>query len=456
MKRSVLLVEDDEAFAYALTDRLRAEGFEVRSAVTLKDALARASEEPPLVAVVDYQLPDGTGVELVPRLPGPFGANGGERGAVAVMITAYGSIEGAVEAIRAGCIDYVPKGSDLDQVAFRVRKAAELAELRGRVTQYERAFATSVDDCGIDGQSATIAHVREQIRLAGASADTTVLVDGETGTGKQLVARAVHAASKRRNRPLVEVDCTTLASGLVESELFGHVRGAFTGADQRKPGLVDTAAGGTLVLDEVGELDVGMQAKLLRLLQERRIRPLGALADHEVDIRILATTNRDLDREVARGAFRQDLYYRLQVFRITLPPLRERAEDIPILAARFAEEISRRLGKPAAQLDPGALRYLRFHPLPGNVRQLRALVEQAVARAPGGKLTLELFQDSGTAVVPKPPRRGRPRRPVSAQEAQSIRRAMERFFGNQSKASESLGISRFQLRRKLKLIWGTS
>jgi two-component system, NtrC family, response regulator AtoC len=441
----VLLVEDDEGFAYALSERLRRDGLEVVVTRTVREALHRAAHTAPTLSLIDCHLPDGSGLDVARALVDP---SSGERWA-AVMITAFGSIDDAVEAMRSGCLDYVSKDKDLDEISLRVRKAIEVVQLSARVRRLEHAVARGVGDAGIDGTSAAVTHLREQIALAASAPDTTVLVEGETGTGKQLVARAIHCGSSRGSSPYVEVDCTTLAAGLFESELFGHERGAFTSAAERKLGLVEMATGGTLVLDEIGELDLANQAKLLRLLQERRYRRVGSVVDRVVDARFIASTNRVLSQEVAAGRFRQDLYYRLRVLYVGVPPLRERNGDVLELAERFVREFGKRLGKPGLRLAPEAIEALGVHPFPGNVRELRAVVEQAVVRATGPTIDTPLL---GIVATPSSPwrRRGRPKQPLSDDDASRIREALDQCAGNQSRAAEMLGLSRFALKRRLK------
>jgi DNA-binding NtrC family response regulator len=444
-KCDVLVVEDDASFAHAIGVRLRHEGLAVELARTARDALARAAEIAPALALVDCHLPDGSGLEIARKM---LDATGGEPRAV-MMITAYGSIDDAVEAMRSGCVDYVSKDKDLDEIALRVRKALEVGQLRARVDRLEHAVARGAGSPSIDGSSAAVGHLRDQIALAASAPDTTVLIEGETGTGKQLVARAIHCGSSRAHSPYVEVDCTTLAAGLFESELFGHERGAFTSAAERKLGLVEMAAGGTLVLDEIGELELGNQAKLLRLLQENRYRRVGSVRDRVVDARFIAATNRMLAQEVAAGRFRQDLYYRLRVLQVLVPPLRERDDDVVELAERFLLEIGKRLGKPRLRLSADAREALRSHAFPGNVRELRAVVEQAIVRAKGDEVDTRLL-----SIVAAPsdfyPRRGRPPRALSAGEAERIRAALDACSGNQSRAAEMLGLSRFALKRRLR------
>jgi two-component system response regulator AtoC len=396
----------------------------------------------PMLAIVDFELPDGKGTELVRRL----GSDGVPL--PVVMITAYGSIDGAVEAIKAGCLDYVSKDRQLDAIALRVRNAMELIELRERVSRYEEGFARRSDESGLDGFSPAVDHLRAQVRAAGSAQDTTVLICGESGTGKQLVARAIHNASSRRDRPFVEVDCTTLAANLLESELFGHEKGSFTGAGERKTGLCEVADGGTLFLDEIGELDPGAQSKLLRLIQERSFRRVGGVREHKVDVRVLAATNRSLKEEMARGRFRPDLYYRVCVFSLDVPPLRDRDDDVIFLASRFVRELARKLGKPDVRLGDDALAALRGYAFPGNVRELRATIEQALVRCQGPVIDASLFPFGESTE----PRRGRPRDRLSPADEQRIRAAMESSFGNQSKAASALGMSRFSLKRKLKLM----
>ncbi len=439
----LLLVDDDEIFAQALATRLKKDGIVLRVATSVRQALERVAEAPPALALIDYRLPDGTGIDLASRL----GADAETDPVRSMMITAFGSIDGAVQAMRAGCVDYVVKESQLDEIALRVKRAVELAELRTKVSRYQEAFKRSSEEGELLGTSPPIEAVRKQIRAAAASPETTVLIQGETGTGKQLVARAIHAGSARRDRPYVELDCTTLMPSLLESELFGHERGAFTGAHDRKLGLLEMAAGGSLVLDEVGELEPSAQSRLLRFLQERRFRRVGSVLDREVDVRIVAVTNRVLAREVAAGRFREDLYYRLRVLVIEVPPLRERGDDVVRLGERFVREFGRKLGKPLT-LGREAVARLRSYPFFGNVRELRAVIEQAVVRAEGDELDASLLPgppERRSWPAPRPP--GRPRDEPSDDDAMRIRAAMERHYGNQSRAAEELGISRYALKR---------
>lgn len=437
----ILLIEDDEAFAYALTRRLERAGMSVAVCTSTRDALQTLPLNGVALAVVDHQLPDGTGVELVQQV-----CKHPVAGTIPyLMLTAFGSIDGAVSAMRAGCVDYMTKASTLDEITRRIQRHLALAETRRHV------HSCADDDMArIDGTSPAIEDLRRQIDVVARAPDTTVLIQGETGTGKQHIGRAIHAASSRSARPYVVVDCTTLSAGILESELFGHERGAFTSAGRRKLGLVETAAGGTLLLDEIGELELSSQAKLLRLLQERRFRRVGGVDDREVDIRILAATNRDLQTRVDERCFRQDLFYRLRVFVIDVPPLRDREDDVVLLANKFMSEFAAKMGKPKPTLSEDGVAALRAHEFPGNVRELRAMIEQAVVRAPGPRLSsTELFPGSANRRKPRTSKRGRPMEPIPDEEARSIRGAMEKHFGNQSKAADELGMSRFALRRKL-------
>ncbi len=382
MSGRVLIVDDDPGFARALARSLRRQGHEVFLCERGAEARQLLEQADPDVVVLDFHLPDADGLHLLEELrPTAIGAS-------FVMATAYPSVDVAVEAMRRGAFDYVPKGADAEECRLRIERAMSLALLRRRMADVTRGEATG-EDYGLVGESRPMQQLRAQLRTAADSGDTTVLLFGETGTGKGVAARAIHAMSARAYEPFVHVDCTTIPATLVESELFGHEKGAFSGAVRSKEGRVEAAGRGTLFLDEVGELDLAIQAKLLRLLEEREYSRVGGTRTRRLEARIVTATNRDLERAVQEGRFRADLRYRLEVFVVRLPPLRERGDDVFLLAARFAAERARALGRPELRLHPDVIHWLPRYPFPGNVRELRNMIEQAVLLAKGDEITLD-------------------------------------------------------------------
>ena len=469
----VLIVEDDSGYARALSRSLEREGHEVSVSATAEDARARFGVEAPEVVILDYQLPDADGLalldELKPRSPG----------AVFLLNTAYPDLDVAVEAMRRGAFDYVAKEGELRECVIRIDRAVEVARLRRRVVE-----AGSTGGSGrLLGTSPAMKRLRSRLDALAASDDTTAFILGETGTGKGVIARQIHERSGRAYEPFVAVDCTTIPATLVESELFGHEKGAFSGATHSKTGRVEAAARGTLFLDEIGELELPMQAKLLRLLEEREYTRVGGTKPRTLEARIITATNRDLARAVAEGRFRADLRYRLEVFVVEVPPLRDRGEDVVLLARHFAEERTRTLGRTPPSFDDVVLEALSSYPFPGNVRELRNMMEQAVLLAEGDVLGLDAFPvlskvASGwepprtvyppaapvaPSPAPLPPAGGAAPRPERAdgRDLGTIRRAheetekarlveaLESTGGNVSAAARELGLSRYQVLRRL-------
>jgi two-component system, NtrC family, response regulator AtoC len=383
MAGRILIVDDDAGFARVLARGLKGSGHDVATCGTGADARTQFPQLDPDVVVLDYQLPDVDGLGLLDELR----AMGG--GAVFLMATAYPELDVAVEAMRRGAFDYVAKGSELQECLMRIERGAEVSLLRRRMAEQGRSGNT--DDDGLLGDSSAMHALRHRLEALTGSDDTTVLIMGETGTGKGVVARAIHAKSGRAYEPFVAVDCTTIPTNLVETELFGHEKGAFSGASGTKMGRVEAAGRGTLFLDEIGELELAMQAKLLRLLEEREFTRVGSTRTRKVEARIITATNRDLERAVAEGWFRADLRYRLEVFVVEVPPLRERGDDIFLLTAHFVAERARALGRKEPRLHPKVIEWLPRYPFPGNVRELRNIVEQAVLLSGGSQLTLEDF-----------------------------------------------------------------
>jgi DNA-binding NtrC family response regulator len=371
----ILIVDDDRDLRQFLAEVLESDGFEVREAEDGPAALARVNEEPPALVILDISMPglDGLTVlsrmrTVVPRLP-------------IVMVTSSVAVRTAVHAMHLGADDYLTKPFDSAELVLRVRRVLDRQELFEEVETLRGRLAHAESFAVLAAASPAMQAVTRQLAQV-ADSPLTVLVEGETGTGKELVARAIHRESRRRNGPFSAVDCGAMSDTLVESELFGYERGAFTGADRRKEGRFQLAAGGTVFLDEIANLPAVLQPKLLRALQERQVWPLGARAPVALDVRVVAASNVPLSGEVSAGRFRQDLYYRLSEFVITLPPLRSRPEDVLPLATRFLDEATVELKRPARVFDDGAKAMLLEHSWPGNVRELRNVVRRAVLLGP--------------------------------------------------------------------------
>jgi two-component system response regulator GlrR len=371
MKRRILIVEDDEIFLRPLQRSLEAAHYDVLVARSGEDAIDLLKREDADLVVTDKRLPGMDGVELVRRLKG-------EHPDLAVVImTAYGTIESAVESVRLGAADYLVKPFEVPELLIVVRNAIELSELRAasRATLQRNQERFTLKN--VPARSRGMHDVFELLRSV-AELDTTLLIYGETGVGKELLARSVHFAGPRRDKPFVPVNCAAIPAELFESELFGFRKGAFTSASETRRGHLQMANGGTLLLDEIGEMPLPLQSKLLRVIEEKRVSPIGAERPVEVDVRFIATTNKDLQAEVERGTFRRDLFYRLSVMPIRVPPLRERGEDIPLLAQHFLEISARRSKKPVRAIAPAAMHALSRYAWPGNVRELENVIERAV------------------------------------------------------------------------------
>ncbi len=371
MKRRVLIVEDDEVFLRPLRRALELGGFEVLTAGGGEEALDLLKGEDVDLVLTDQRLPGMDGVELVRRLKA-------EHPEVAVVVmTAYGTIGAAVEATRLGAEDYLVKPFESDEILLVLRRALEFQDLKAQSRLSLRRNQERFTLANVIGRSPKMLEIVNLLQEV-ARLDTTVLIHGETGVGKELLARSLHFSGPRRDRPFVAVNCAAIPEELFESELFGHRRGAFTGAGETRRGHFQLANGGTLLLDEVAEMPLGLQSKLLRAIEEKKIIPIGAERPIDIDVRFIATTNQDLREAVERGTFRRDLFYRLSVLPIRVPPLRERPEDIPLLAEHFLGEAARRCKKPVRALGPRALEALVRYPWPGNVRELENVIERAV------------------------------------------------------------------------------
>jgi two-component system, NtrC family, response regulator AtoC len=438
----LLVVDDDQVARELLAETLAREGYRVRVAGGGEEALRLAGAEPFDMALVDLRMPDLDGLGVLkqlamiqPDLP-------------VVILTAFATIETAIEAVNAGAFDYLSKPFRMEEIKIVVRRTLDARRLARENLQYRQELRARYGFEGLVGQSHQMVEIYKLIARM-AALDTTVLIEGETGTGKELVARAIHGASARAARPFVVVDCAALPETLFESELFGHERGAFTGAFAARRGLLETSTGGTCVLDEIGELTAPLQAKLLRTLQERSIRRVGGNDAIPVDVRVIAATNRDLRRLVADGRFRDDLYYRLNVVTITVPPLRERASDIPLLAQHFLEIFARRSGRPIRRLAPEAVALLAGYRWPGNVRELEHVIERATALS-----AAETLLPDDLPPHLREERDRAPRLPADGMTLEDVKRwyvnkVLEESGGNKLRAAELLGIDRRTLYRIL-------
>ncbi len=444
---NILVVDDELGLRHTLTLILQAEGHTVRAANDGASALARLADIPTDLIICDVRMPGLDGLAFLEK----YKEMGGS--ALVIMMSAYGDDEAALEAIRRGAYDFIPKPFRADQVLLVVRKAIEREGLRREVAQLHDEIDALRKPNGIVGRSPRIA---QALALADKVArhPSTVLITGESGTGKELIARHIHDASPRASRPFVAVNCAAIPEALLESELFGHAKGAFTGATTERQGLFEEAHEGTLFLDELGDLPVSLQVKLLRALQEGEVRPVGDNASRSVDVRLVAATARDLESDVAEGKFRADLYYRINVVRIHLPALRERSEDIPELVRHFIERFNRRLGMRVTGAAPAAMRALVEYPWPGNVRELENVVERAMVLTDGPQLGVEQLPTLAAPIVRSDagssPLDLSVKRRTEELERALIKEALERTRGNRTRAAKLLDLSHRALLYKIR------
>ncbi|MBI2952535.1 sigma-54-dependent Fis family transcriptional regulator [bacterium] len=443
----ILIVDDDIEVREMLTARLRAEGFEAVAASDGAEGLRRIRQEDFDLVLLDLQMPEMDGMAVLRRLQE-------ERlDATVVVMTAYGSVERAVEAMKAGAFDFIPKPLSAERLRVVVEKAAERQQLR-RENAYFREEAADALPTPI-GDSPKMQEVLKVARRA-AQSTATVLLLGESGTGKEVLARAIHGWSPRRERPFVAVNCVALSEHLLESELFGHEKGAFTGAHGQRKGRFEVARGGTILLDEVGAMKPDLQVKLLRVLQEGEFERVGGSQAIQTDVRVIAATNRDLERAMAEGSFLKDLYFRLNVVSVSLPPLRERREDIPALARFFLQKYAHEAKRGVTGISEEAMACLSAYSWPGNVRELENAVERAVVLGAGEEVGPEDLPDQVVGM-------GQPQGPdgapgagfhesVQAYKRQLIRGTLEKTGGNQSRAAEALGLQRTYLARLIRTL----
>jgi DNA-binding NtrC family response regulator len=439
MAGSILLADDEEKILKTLGRALRDDGHEVITASNAKQAARLLSERSFDLLIIDFLMPDRTGLDVIRELAA--NTPEAERPAV-VMMTAHGSIESAVEAMKLGARDYLQKPFEVDELLVLARRALEDQRARTGLRYLLSERDAEFNHYGIIGRSRAILDVIARAELV-AESKSTVLVSGETGTGKELVARAIHARSAQRSMPMIKVNCAAIPETLLESELFGHVRGAFTGATFTKKGRFALADGGTIFLDEIGTIALTVQAKLLRVLQDREFEPLGAERTQKVDVRVITATNRDLRLLVSEGKFLEDLYYRLNVIPIEMPPLRERREDIPPLVEHFVRRFADRTGKQIAGVDDKAMTELSRYDWPGNVRELENTIERAVVLSIEPLLTsrtvwlMSATATPATAAVPSL----KLHQNLEWAERETMRRALEQARGVKKDAAELMGIS---------------
>ena len=444
----ILVVDDDQALCELLEEDLARRGHQVWSARGVKPAGELLHQQEVDLVLTDLNMPGSSGIDFCAEL------HGNRPDLPVVIMTAFGSLETAIAALRAGAYDFVTKPVDLDLLNITLTRALQHRHLQEKVRLLKAQVRRQQPDDELLGESAVLQQVKQQIgRIA--DLETSVLISGESGTGKELVARALHRQSQRSEGPFVAINCAALPENLLESELFGHVRGAFTDARENRNGLFVEASGGTLLLDEIAELPLALQPKLLRVLEDHKVRPLGSSKEIACDVRVLAASHRDLNAAVNQGRFRSDLYYRLNVIQLDLPPLRARGNDILLLALTFIAQLSKRFGKSVTGLAQPAAACLLAYQWPGNVRELRNVIERALALSCHDLITLEDLPEAvrhPDGEIPLPTSLVEPGTilPLEEMERRYIQQVLEQLEGNRTLAARLLGVDRKTLYRKLK------
>jgi len=441
---TILVVDDEPLIRYALNDRLSADGYRVVEAETAGEAITRSAAGVDLV-LLDYRLPDGDGLSVLKEIKEHHPDT------LVIVLTAHQSVDLAVEAMRQGAYHYASKPFNLDEISLLVAKALETTQLRREVRSLRESQAQPYSFDRIVGEGKSVKAVKALLKKVATSPASTVLLTGESGTGKDLAAKVLHYNSARASKPFMNITCSALPEALMESELFGHERGAFTGADRQKRGLFETADGGTVFLDEIGEMVPGLQAKLLRFLEEKTFKRVGGAVDIKVDVRVIAATNRNLQDEVKHGKFREDLFYRLNVLPIMLPPLRERADDIPRLVAFYVDVYNTEFKKKIRGVTAEAMEQITRHPWPGNIRELRNAIERAMLLSDGPMLDASDFSAGGAVPVRLGETVELPAGGIDLEQLERslVVQALERTGWNQTKAATLLGLNRDQIRYRV-------
>ncbi len=450
MKRKILLVDDEEIFLRPLSKTILAAGFLVDTASSAQEAMRKVKSDEFDLVISDVRMPETDGIAFTRALHEEF------PDLPVILMTAYGSIRTAVDAMKAGAGDYLLKPFEPDELLLLIKRTLEIHDIqvadRYRITKNQEAFSfRNTVVCRSEAMRRLQEDVENVLLL-----DTTVLLTGETGTGKQLIARAIHYSGPRKARPLIEINCAAIPETLFESELYGFTKGSFTGATSDRKGLFQLADGGTLFLDEIGEVPLALQPKLLNAIQERKIQRIGGSRQIDVDVRIIAATNKSLEEEVAAGRFRKDLFFRLNVFPLRVPPLRERKEDIPVLGELFLQRFARKCGKRISRISPGSVKALQSCEWPGNVRELENLIERAVIREKGGELAIphDLLPSAGGGEEISFPSdlsfREAKERMVAAFEKRYLEEVLRRSGGKLTDAARAAGMDNKNFSEKMK------
>jgi two-component system, NtrC family, response regulator AtoC len=440
---TILVVDDEQLIRRTLSKRLQTAGYEVMEAEDGKRAIERASGGGVDLAILDYRLPDIDGINVLKQLKQL------DPDLLVILLTAYANVDAAVSAMKLGAYHFAIKPFDLEALVAMVEQALETTRLRREVRHLRATQAQPYGLDGIVGTSAQMTDFKGLLRQVASSPASTVLLTGESGTGKDLAAKVLHYTSSRANKPFVNITCSALPENLLESELFGHERGAFTDARQQKRGLLESADGGTVFLDEIGEMPTALQAKLLRFLEEKVLRRVGGSADIRVDVRIVAATNRTLEDEVRAGRFREDLYYRLNVLPLKLPPLRAHIDDLPALVAFYVATFNKEFKKNVIGASDAALRQMSTYSWPGNVRELRNAVERAMLLCSGNTLEADQFPQTALRAVSNAIELPAEGLELEEVERSLVQQALERTGWNQTRAAKLLGLNRDQIHYRI-------